>query len=168
MAELRIPIALAHLPDDPDELPRVLTTVEVARVLGISIARVRRLEKAGKLHPKRDRAGNRQFERAEVLQFGHARGQRLRCELAGGPKAAEAFQLFDRKARLADVVIKLQLIPELVRELHAQWVSFQRPEPQRVVRLGDSQPEPIDDGKDLDQELGAGIRARQARLRVTR
>jgi DNA-binding transcriptional MerR regulator len=162
--EPRQTLTLATVPD-PDDLPRVLTTQQVARILGVSIGRVRRLETSGKLNPTRDRKGVRHFERAEILQLAHARGQRLRCELAGGPKAAEAFGLFDKRLRLADVVIKLQLVPELVRELHAQWKSFQSDEPRPVVRLGDAPAVEVDDGEDLDRDLRESLRGRQSKLR---
>lgn len=164
MPDPRAPLSLATVPD-PDELPRVLTTLEVARLLGVSITRVRHMEKAGKLNPTRDRKGVRHFERAEILQYAHARGQRLRCELAGGPKAAEAFGLFDKEVRLADVVIKLQIVPELVRELHAQWKSFQGSTPRPVVRLGDAPASDVDDGEDLDRDLRESLRGRQTKLR---
>lgn len=167
---------LALIPD-PDELPRVLTRAGARKALGVSQARLRAMEKEGKLHPRK-LGGVHYFERGEVLQLAHARGQRYRSEVEGGPKAAEAFRLFDAGARLADVVIKLELVPELVREFYAQWVSFRGPAPlpvevfddRPVVRRRPSAPDPRTEAngeetaRALDARLADGLADRRARI----
>jgi hypothetical protein len=116
-----------------ESVPRVLTRTGVARLLCVTTTRVKALEKSGKLHPMVDKkTGVHHFERAEVLQLVRARGQRLRSELVHGPKAARAFAMFEARCALSRIVIELELTPESVRQLYAEWLALAGPEPHPV------------------------------------
>lgn len=47
----------------------ILTTGEVAKILGLSTQRIRQLETGGDLHPRRTATGVRIFDRREVEQL---------------------------------------------------------------------------------------------------
>ena len=130
------------------------------------------LEKAGKLHPVRDRRTNvRHFERGEVLQLARVRGVRMRAELIEGTKAAKAFAAFEVRTPLAQVVIALELTPELVRQLHAQWRAMRGADPLDVddPRLSAEQLAKLEEASDdraleLDRDLSDRTKARRERL----
>lgn len=53
----------------------ILTTGEVAKILGLSTQRIRQLEASGDLHPRRTATGVRIFECVEVQRLLHRRQQ---------------------------------------------------------------------------------------------
>jgi hypothetical protein len=105
-----------------------LTRREVQKVLHLSYAAVRRLERTGRLTAYRqvtDRAGVDHVEPchvfdprdvaryAEEVQNGH---HRLR--VTDGELAARCYELFATGSTIADVVIALRSPPRIVRELY--------------------------------------------------
>jgi hypothetical protein len=111
---------------------RRLTRAEVADRLGASVSTVRRYE-GDKLHPKADEAGVHWFDPAEVsaLAAERANEQRPRRNTksanartsvrTAGEVAALAFERFEQRQSLAEVVIGLQLEPAMVRALFSEW-----------------------------------------------
>lgn len=160
----------AHSGKLADQVPRVLTRTGVARLLGVTVGRVKELEQAGKLHPHKEPVTLvRYFERSEVLQLVRARGQRLRSELVNGPKAAAAFRAFENRENLAAIVIALEITPDSVRELYEQWLSLQASTPPDVPELTEERRQAIekaseDQALELDADLAARAKARRERL----
>jgi hypothetical protein len=99
-----------------------LTRTEVAAILRVSIATVRRLEGL-QLHPRRSETGFYMFDPREVET---ARAQRPAppeprdCRDAG-ELAAEAFRLLRDGIDIRDLVIALRRPPREVEVLHADW-----------------------------------------------
>lgn len=131
-----------------DEKSTTLTRDGVAKRLGISVSSVRRLE-GEKLHPMVTEKNVRRFKIADVEQFAAslvANNNKPRNaakvaarvatpEVPKGELAALAFERFEQRHSLAEIVIALRVTPEEVRELYHSWLvglwegELQRKEP---------------------------------------
>lgn len=100
-------------------------------MLGVSISSVRRLE-GDRLHPEVGQDGVRYFDPAEVTalaaNFASDRkpsrsttASALSPKLPAGELAARAFERFDQRQSLAEIVIALRVEPKVVRELFHEW-----------------------------------------------
>jgi hypothetical protein len=112
-------------PDD-DESPAGshdwLTRGEVAAVLRVSIATVRRWQ-TRELHPRRDDTGMYLFDPAEVeaLRSSRPAPPEPRACTEAGELASEAFKMFRDGVDVRDVVIALKKPPDEIETLYAQW-----------------------------------------------
>ncbi|MDB4963440.1 MAG: hypothetical protein JWP01_3439 [Myxococcales bacterium] len=109
-----------------------LTRAQVASRLGASVSTVRRYEGA-KLHPQADAAGVHWFDPAEVAALATERANDQRpgrrnadqrgkpAATTAGETAALAFERFEQRQSLAEIVVGLRLDPEVVRALFDQW-----------------------------------------------
>jgi len=112
-----------------------LTRGQVATRLGISVSTVRRLEGA-KLHPAIDSDDVRWFEESEVASLAAEIANTTSAKRRGGSAptttmtapgrslgeiAALAFERFEQRQSLAEIVVGLRLAPETVRALFEQW-----------------------------------------------
>ena len=95
-----------------------LTRAGVAKVLGISISRVRALEQAGQLKPEVTPDGVRIFKPKEILAFAKRRAPRRQVD---GEIAAKVFRMFKDGYPFADIVIETMQSPETVRKLHVEY-----------------------------------------------
>jgi hypothetical protein len=100
--------------------PSPMTRTQVARRLGVSIATVRRLERAGKLKTEANAFGTRLFDPVEVERLAAART----ATATSGALAARVFQAIRDGFELRDIVIALQVPPRVVRELFAEWQAM--------------------------------------------
>jgi hypothetical protein len=111
--------------DSPAGMGNFLTRGEVAEVLRVSIATIRRWQ--GKdLHPRRDDTGMYLFDPQEVEAFRARRPpppETRRCE-DSGELGAEAFMLFREGVDVRDVVIALRRPPEEIWALYKQWETM--------------------------------------------
>lgn len=90
----------------------------MARTLGVTLTRVRQIEKAGKLHPQPDADGVQTFSRQEVVAFVHSRPPRKKTD---GAIAARAFQMFKDGFPFPEIVIETMQSPETVRRLFEEY-----------------------------------------------
>ena len=103
-----------------------LTRKQVADLLGVSVFKVRTLERKGELHPV-VRDGTNFFTRAEVnalLQTAspeRRRGSRPIDPRTDGEIAAEVFKLFDEGKALSEIVRIAAVVPERVRALYEEY-----------------------------------------------
>lgn len=102
-----------------------LTRSQVATALGMSVSSVRRLE-GDKLHPDVDDAGVRRFDVDEVMALARQlrplpKNTLGKQKLSKGELAARAFECFEQRQSLSEVVIGLRLEPDRVRKLYKQW-----------------------------------------------
>jgi hypothetical protein len=110
-----------------------LTRAQVADRLGTSISTVRRYE-GERLHPRAGEDGVRWFDPQEVAALAAERanetGSRRRNAKAAasaadarsaGEIAALAFERFEQRQSLAEIVVGLRIEPALVRTLFDQW-----------------------------------------------
>jgi len=110
-----------------------MTRGEVAERLGVSISTVRRYE-GTQLHPTVDEHGVRWFTQVEVTTFAaklaNERGDKashMAGVTSGAPKrsagelAALAFERFEQRQSLAEIVIGLRIEPSVVRALFDEW-----------------------------------------------
>ena len=101
-----------------------LTRSQVAELLAISVATVRRLE-GRELHPALDDRGRNLFDRDEVdrlaVKRSARRTARAQRRLDAGEIAARAFELFDQQVSLHDCVTRLRQTPEVLVALWKQW-----------------------------------------------
>src|SRR5437868_5505797 len=93
-----------------------LTRAEVARRLGVSVTTLRRME-GTKLHPMRRSDGVHMFDATEVeaavVTYRQVRSRSARTSTeADGALAAQAFECFDQRVPVSDVVKRLQIAPE--------------------------------------------------------
>jgi hypothetical protein len=98
----------------------------------LSISTVRRLE-GERLHPRIDNEGVRWFDEREVaalgIQLASDPRKRVRRNAAThavpkqsrGELAAQAFERFEQRQSLSEIVIALRVDPEVVRALFDQW-----------------------------------------------
>jgi predicted transcriptional regulator len=99
-----------------------LTRAEVAVLLGVSIASVRRLQ-GRDLHPQRSEQGFYLFDPGEVESVRSRRPpapEPRECHDAG-ELAAEAFKLFRDGVDQRDVLIALKRSPQEIEGLYAAW-----------------------------------------------
>jgi hypothetical protein len=97
----------------------------------MSISSVRRLER-DRLHPQRGPDGTHYFDPAEVTALATVLATERRPakpipppptpKLSAGEIAARAFECFEQRYSLAEVVIALRAEPKLVRELFHEWL----------------------------------------------
>lgn len=128
---LQIVSPSATTPSTSAAIPRRLTRSEVAERLGVSISSVRRLE-GDRLHPERGADGTNYFDPAEVADLATVLATERRPtkptsapptpKLSAGEIAARAFECFEQRYSLAEVVIALRVEPKLVRELFHEWL----------------------------------------------
>lgn len=99
-----------------------LTRAEVAAVLRVSIATVRRLE-GRQLHPQRSEEGFYMFNRTEVEAARARRPPAPEPRDCRGPGelAAEAFKLLRDGVDVRDLVIGLRRPPAEIEALYADW-----------------------------------------------
>lgn len=127
-----------------------LTRAFAARMLRCTISHVRRLEREGRLHPTIDpESGWRIFSIADVEAYrlrvhehhrrrrSRARGRDVLDDIAvtkaRGELAARLFELFKQGMSFADVCIAAHAPPDVVRELHREFVtSYEEGERQRL------------------------------------
>ena len=98
---------------EPDDEP--ITRGSVARMLGVDVSTVRRLEARGQLHPTIGRGGIRYFEIHEVRRLCAHRLRRFRSQHVEMKLAA--FALFRKGTDWRDVAIKLRYDPARVYRL---------------------------------------------------
>ena len=114
-----------------EERQELLTRSEVATYLNLSISTVRRLE-GKQLHPTIGERGIRYFDAAQVLALAGelARGMsdpaprsdgRRTERPSPGELAAAAFERFEQRQSLSEIVIALCVTPKQVRELYHEW-----------------------------------------------
>jgi DNA-binding transcriptional MerR regulator len=118
------------------EPAKLLTRVETARRLGVSTSTVRRYE-GDKLQPSRGADGVNRFDAKDVAELaasllndnGGKPPRKPRRNAAAAPEvkrtegeiAAEVFERLEQRQSLAEIVIGVRVLPDLVRELHRQW-----------------------------------------------
>jgi hypothetical protein len=111
--------------DDADIVPRgKLTRAEVARRLGVSVTTLRRME-GTKLHPTRRADGVHVFDETEVeavlVTYRQVRSRTTRATAEDGALAARAFECFDQRVSVSDVVKRLEISPERAAALQLAW-----------------------------------------------
>lgn len=127
---LKVVSPTATAPSPAAAIPRRITRSQVADLLGVSISTVRRLER-DRLHPERGPDGANYFDPAEVTALATALATEGRPskptspapvpKLSAGEVAARAFECFEQRHSLAEVVIALRIEPKFVRELFHEW-----------------------------------------------
>jgi AcrR family transcriptional regulator len=116
--------------------PAKLTRTETAKRLGVSTSTVRRYE-GDKLHPIRGADGVNRFDAKAVAELatsllndnGGKPPRTPRRNAAAAPEvkrtegeiAAEVFERLEQRQSLAEIVIGVRVLPDVVRELHRQW-----------------------------------------------
>lgn len=113
-----------NAPVTPSLTP-LLTRAQVAKSLNLSVSSVRRLE-GDSLHPVVDEQGIRRFELAEVQAIARQKTPLPKNTLGSkalseGEITALAFECFEQRQALAEVVIGLRLTADKVRGLRQQW-----------------------------------------------
>lgn len=103
-----------------EHAPRI-TRGEVARLLGRSIASVRRLELAGTLRPTKGADGVHYFDRADVERARRTHAKTL--PIAPGERAARAWEMFRDGSALVDVVTSLRMHPDEASALHQKFTA---------------------------------------------
>jgi hypothetical protein len=117
-------VLVAVAPTSGTSSDRMLTRGEVARILGISVSSVRRLE-PNALPVVVDENGAHLHSEERVLAYKLERA--AACDRSGGDEGAlagAAFERFDRGASAVDVVKELKLTPRVARELLAEWADL--------------------------------------------
>jgi hypothetical protein len=125
ISDERVPAAAAAPAESDDSevgMADWLTRTEVAALLRVSIATVRRLQGSA-LHPSRNEDGRYLFDPEEVDRVLTSRPPPAepRPRDAPGQLAAEAFKLFRDGIDPRDAVICLERPPAEVEELYAGW-----------------------------------------------
>jgi hypothetical protein len=106
----------------PAGMNEFLTRGEVATILRVSIATIRRWQ-GKELHPRRDDAGTYLFDPQEVEAVRARRPPPPEARMCkdAGEIGAEAFKLFRDGVDVRDVVISLQRPPGEIWALYKQW-----------------------------------------------
>jgi hypothetical protein len=121
----------------------MLTRNDVASILGISVAKVRRME-GRELHP-RFVGGKWLFALDEVTKLQHSPSPTTRRPQSDGELAAELFRRFDRGQSLRQIIRDCQQSPKVVQALYRDWATplGGRPEAdaedERAVTMRDEQ-----------------------------
>jgi hypothetical protein len=105
---------------------KLLRRSEAARILGISVSTLRRRE-GEILKPRVGPDGVHFFDEAEVRAVTitmRSRAALLSDGRSGGEIAADVFTLLDDGTHPVDIVKQLRLAPDLVIDLHAQWLTM--------------------------------------------
>jgi len=97
-----------------------LTRTAASKILGVSVATVRRWE-GTKLHPTVDQFGRHVFERAEVTELAQTKARTVAKRRTDGKLAAKVFTMFEDGEELPAIVIALEIEPRIVRELYEEW-----------------------------------------------
>jgi hypothetical protein len=110
-----------------------LTRAEVARRLGVSVTTLRRME-GTKLHPTRRSDGVHLFDATEVeavlVTYRQVRSRTTRASAeADGALAAQAFECFDQRVPVSEVVKRLQIAPERAAAFQIAWSRLKRVDP---------------------------------------
>lgn len=95
-----------------------MTRGTVAKLLGVDVSTVRRLEVSGELHPRLGPGGIRYFDQHEVLAL---RARRLRAPSKAVEMKVMAFEMFQRGVDWRDVAIRLRQDPYRIYRL---WRLF--------------------------------------------
>jgi hypothetical protein len=112
-------------------LPRgKLTRAEVAKRLGVSVTTLRRME-GTKLHLTRRSDGVHVFDETEVesvlVTYRHVRSRTTRVTTeADGATAAQAFECFDQRIPVSEVVKRLEIAPDRAAALQLAWSRLKR------------------------------------------
>jgi len=113
-----------------NEITGWLTRETVARRLGITVSRLRQLEKAGELTPRPDFSGRARFDPAIVEKFGRAQlSERPKSGSRRAPTGAECariFRMFEERKALRDIVVETEQPPRVVLELRRQYAEMGR------------------------------------------
>ncbi len=96
-----------------------ITRNEVASMLGVSVATVRRME--GKMLHPRLVDGAWRFEADEVKSLSRMQNPVGRRALSEGEIAAEVFRRFDQGQSLRQIVRECSLAPKTVQALYREW-----------------------------------------------
>jgi hypothetical protein len=137
-----------------------LTRGAVARMLGVSVATVRRHEGAT-LHPVQGADGVWYFDPADVEAARGLLSPRKRPvdatpEDVGG-LAAQVFPLFARGDSFADVVIATRLAPSTVRTLHGEWrLGFRQLKPSDPLQEDEGEEDVTAAERTMDERELAG------------
>lgn len=119
------------------EPAKLLTRTETARRLGVSTSTVRRYE-GDKLQPIRGADGVNRFDAKAVAELAtsllndnggkpprkprrNAAAPAHEVKRTEGEIAAEVFERLEQRQSLAEIVIGVRVLPDVVRELHRQW-----------------------------------------------
>jgi hypothetical protein len=114
-----------------DIVPRgKLTRAEVARRLGVSVTTLRRME-GTKLHPTKRADGVHVFDETEVesvmVTYRQVRSRTTRATTeVDGTIAAQAFEYFDQRVPVSEVVKRLEIAPERAAALQLAWSRLNR------------------------------------------
>ena len=113
-----------------DIVPRgKLTRAEVARRLGVSVTTLRRME-GTRLHPTRRADGTHVFDETEVeavlVTYRQVRSRTTRATAEDGAIAARAFECFDQRVPVGEVVKRLEIAPERAAALQLAWSRLNR------------------------------------------
>ena len=98
-----------------------ITRAEAAKLLRVSVFKIRSLQKAGLLTPIERPDGTVEYARAELDRVKAAVLLRSHDPGDPGALAAKAFRLFDQGKDLREVVRRTKQTPEKVRALYAEW-----------------------------------------------
>jgi hypothetical protein len=98
-----------------------LTRNDVASILGISVAKVRRME-GKELHP-RFVGGRWLFALDEVTKLQHSPSPTTRRPLSDGELAAELFRRFDQGQSLRQIIRECRQSPKIVQALYRDWAT---------------------------------------------
>lgn len=168
-------------PGSPAGMGAFLTRGEVATILRVSIATVRRWQ--GKdLHPRRDDDGMYLFDPQEVQALRARRPAPPEpCECRDpGELAAEAFKLFRDGVDQRDVVIALKRPPQEIEQLYIAWERMGGAlfvsekvygQLRRMVQCRLLAPEVLeaieeDDHEGLREYVGSAVQAQPRRRRI--
>jgi hypothetical protein len=99
-----------------------LTRQQVAGLLDVSVATVRRLEEKGLLHPSGARGEGRRFSEDEVRVLALRRRAAPGAPDDAGEHAALAFALFDADVGVREVVKRLRIPAAQACALYADWL----------------------------------------------
>lgn len=109
-------------------LPSRISTREVAKLLGISRSRVRKLVQEKKLSSFRDHPQLVTFDLKEVEAFKSRyvkadTGPKRESVTRAGMMAARCFECFDQKMPITQIVQKLNLSPREIRDLYKEYIT---------------------------------------------
>lgn len=116
--------------------PRETTRAVAARVLGVSVGQVRKLEKSGDLKPTVSKEGIHLFKMNDLEALARKRyndGFRAKA-FNGGQIAAAVFRLLEQGKSKSHIVIQLMVEPEVVNKLYDEWkLSFAVRDAQKIA-----------------------------------
>lgn len=99
-----------------------LTRTDVARILAVSPASVRRMEDK-ELHPTRDADGVHIFNMAEVTRVAQERSRRAVDPTKEGERDARAFELLDAGHDIRHLVTTLRISVDVAKRIVSAWLE---------------------------------------------